>query len=250
LDFFSGCLIFIFIATTQSLPGYYNFAKNERERMKNSVQEHLQKHDQILGEKFAVSVAAFQQEIRALKDSQDEMKHKMLCIQEELQRSNKEMKTMMQTIINNQTFTNNTSNVGLAVVTPATPLAKKPPGVATALGLNAFQLMQNTPRVPSMTQNFPESWSILLNEWQANDLGDFEKKGTKGIWKNDLQQRYAKRQRAMKVLRKTAGSRKTLKLMAADLDIARVSMNVSLTKHIQMLYKMNCEYKPRARESK
>jgi hypothetical protein len=234
----------------------------ERGRLKNSIQEHFQKHDKILGEKFAVSVAAFQQEICALKDTQDEMKHKLQSDEAELQQAkedrkqaHEEIKIMMQTIIQNQSFTNVDAGPlpiigGVAAVIPATPTAKMPPGVATALGLNVFQVTQNTPWVPSMTQVFPDSWSLLLIEWQANDLGDFEKKGTKGIWKNDLQQRYAKRQRATKVLQKMAGSSKTLKLMAADLDSARVPINVPLTKHIQIQCKAKCEYKPRARASK
>jgi hypothetical protein len=98
-----------------------------------------------------------------------------------------------------------------------------------------------------MCQTFPESWDLVLHEWQTNALGDFEQKGTKGAWDNGLQQRYAKRIRAMKVLKKMAG-KKPLKHMANDFDLARVQQNnMSMTNHIDMLYKNQFAYKSRAR---
>jgi hypothetical protein len=124
-------------------------------------------------------------------------------------------------------------------------------GVATALNLNAFDVLRQTPCVPSMTQKFPESWIALLQEWQTNSLGEFERKGTKGKWDNDQQQRYSKRLRAIKVLKQMAGSKKTMKQMANDLEYARIQQNgMSITTHIEMLYKQHIKYKPRAKLGK
>jgi peptidoglycan hydrolase CwlO-like protein len=53
----------------KSLPGFENFAYEERNRLINSIQEHTNNHVQQIGENFAAVVSSFQQEIRFINES-------------------------------------------------------------------------------------------------------------------------------------------------------------------------------------
>jgi hypothetical protein len=210
----------------------------------DAVHENTNMHIAGLGEKFSAVAAAFQQEVRVLNEKVDALEKKNNDNMQLLNDKCQEILDMIKTMKNEPKTPTNPMEPTTNSVAQLNPSAT---GVAAALNLNAYQVMRTSPRVPSMSQNFPDSWILLFQEWQLNRLCDFEKKGTKGNWSNDQQQRYAKRFRAMKVLKTMAGNKKPLKQMAEDLESARIQQNsMSMTNHIEMLYKKYLSYKPRS----
>jgi hypothetical protein len=221
------------------LPGFERFAERERVRLLLAVEDNTKRHVQSLGENFTSVVGSFQHEFNAVKDTINCIDKKLDDKLSSLQNQISDLKDIFLSLNDNindrvvKTINSNSETVG------ATNTASQ------ALNLNAFDVMRSTPRKPSMSLVFPETWVSLLSEWTTNGLQDFIAKGTKGAWDTGLQQRFAKRYRAIKVLTKIAG-RNDMKLIAAELDVAREQLNnMSLTVHMSMLYKNQCKYKPR-----
>jgi hypothetical protein len=109
------------------------------------------------------------------------------------------------------------------------------------MGLNAFNVMRQTPRLPSLEGQFPETWKELVSEWKNNDLESFIN-AKKQHWKAPvLVQRFVKRHRAMIVLRKykeyLGDRRKDEEAVAKMMDSDRVSKEMSLSKHMTLLFK-------------
>jgi ASC-1-like (ASCH) protein len=245
---FAVANILLSILMLKHLPGYEQFATRERTRLVSSVEENTNKYVQTLGENFSAVVASLQQEVRVVNDKIQEQVKKNDNDLGLVHKKLDELKEMIQSLQN----TVPTVSTKLNNVDPGNnPQVNEGRTAATVLNLNAYQVMRNTPRVPAMSHIFPESWTLMFHEWETNKLDDFEKKGTKGKWENGLQQRYAKRFRAIKILKKLAGNNKSLKQMAADLEVSRIQLNsMSMTNHIEMLYKQYFAYKPRARMMK
>ena len=122
------------------------------------------------------------------------------------------------------------------------------------MGLNAFNVMRQTPRLPSLDGLFPETWKELVSEWKNNDLESFIK-AKKQHWKVPvLVQRFIKRHRAMKVLRRykeyLGDRRKDEEAVAKIMDNDRVSKEMSLSKHMTILFKNDNTIIRRIRKTK
>ena len=86
---------------------------------------------------------------------------------------------------------------------------KQPPSDATAharhaqdLCLNQVTMLRHTPRSPVISEKFPLNWPALESEWRINKLDSFVNMKSK-LWDDGkLTQRFAKRHRGIKMLRK------------------------------------------------
>ena len=109
-----------------------------------------------------------------------------------------------------------------------------------AMGLDAFQVLRQTPRLPSLCNYFPESWKDLVNDWATNDLESFVKAKMQHWKAPALVQRFVKRHRAINVLRRFKdhiGDRRDDAAIAIILDRDRLQKEMSLSKHMTMLFK-------------
>ena len=98
----------------------------------------------------------------------------------------------------------------------------------------------SSPRLPSCNTKFPESWLGLYNKWKDNDMESF-KKSRQQEWKDKkLVQRHSKRQRAMKILKRTmttmANGRFSIVEVCNTLDFERVRDGLTMSKHIHLLF--------------
>ena len=122
------------------------------------------------------------------------------------------------------------------------------------MGLTFFDIMRPTPRLPTVTDQFPENWKMLVAEWLNNDLESFLKEKKKYWEAPALLQRYMKRQRAMKELRRfkdKLGGQKDETAVAKILDKDREAKdNMSLSKHIDFLQAENPTIIRRVRKPK
>lgn len=111
---------------------------------------------------------------------------------------------------------------------------------AGALNYNAFDVMRATPRRPICSTIFPESWRSLYDEWHRNDLKSFLKSKQQHWDDPKLVNRYVKRHRAMRIIRKyiLGMGRDDLDDLAVlrHMDDERELMGLSLSKHITLLF--------------
>jgi hypothetical protein len=112
--------------------------------------------------------------------------------------------------------------------------------LAAELNFNAFDLLLTSPRLPNMKTEFPLTWRELYVEWKDNDLQSFVK-ARQQEWKDSkLVQRYAKRHRAIKIIRRsiaTMGNGRMNDSEVVDaLDFERIRDGHSLSKHIHLLF--------------
>lgn len=74
--------------------------------------------------------------------------------------------------------------------------------IAGELDMNALDLLLRSPRLPSCSLKFPKTWHDLHEEWKNNDLESFVK-CKQQLWKDPvLIQKFSKRYRAIKILRR------------------------------------------------
>jgi hypothetical protein len=113
-------------------------------------------------------------------------------------------------------------------------------GVATRLNLFATELLLPSPRQPVVSAEFPRTWFELVDEWEREDLESFVR-SRQAEWKpTSIVQRYHKRLRGMTLLRrKIDESRFAMSEsdMAKRLDLERSAKDLSLSKHLQLLFK-------------
>ena len=122
------------------------------------------------------------------------------------------------------------------------------------MGLTVFDVMTPIPRKPTVTDQFPEKWTVLVAEWLNNDLESFVK-AKKKLWEAPaLLQRYLKRHLAMKELRrfkvKLGDKRKDESAVAKILDKDREAKEMSMSKHIDYLHAENNTIIRRVRKPK
>ena len=87
---------------------------------------------------------------------------------------------------------------------------------------NPINRLRNTPRIPPLSANFPDSWIRLLDEWEKDYLNSFEGYGRRTHFSLAEKQRYFKRLRAMQQLRRISRNRnQTERETATSLDIER-----------------------------
>ena len=119
---------------------------------------------------------------------------------------------------------------------------------AQELGYNAVGMLRSTPRTPAIDA-FPRDWPGFLSEWQNNDLDSFAK-SNKAEWGcTRLTQKYVKRSRGMKVLRKFMVQYKCHDEVeaAGKLETFRDIKKVSLSTHITQLFLTDGDVKRRIR---
>jgi hypothetical protein len=116
------------------------------------------------------------------------------------------------------------------------------------LGYNAVQMLRPSPRLPSI-KGFPKDWPAFLAEWNNNDLESFIN-SIKSDWKDDtLVQRFTKRHRGIKELRKFMINHHyhDEAEAAMELENIRGSIKKSLSTHIMQLFLSNGDIKRRVR---
>jgi hypothetical protein len=120
------------------------------------------------------------------------------------------------------------------------------------MGYHALELLRGAPRTLIVDDKFPETWPDLVGEWRVNDLESFIKMNPK-LWNSTaLTQRYIKRHRAMKVLRKFRSEKKYHDDIeaAGKLEEVRYIEKISLTKHLYLLFQHDNQVKRRVRTAK
>jgi hypothetical protein len=142
------------------------------------------------------------------------------------------------------------SGAGVAAVSYQTAATRR----NKAMGLHSFDVMRQTPRLPALDGQFPETWKTLVNEWNNNDLESFIKTKMQH-WKAPiLVQRFVKRHRAMKVLRRYKdwlGDRRNDEVAVAKiLDKDRADRLLSLSQHMTLLFKDDITIIRQIRKSK
>jgi hypothetical protein len=112
--------------------------------------------------------------------------------------------------------------------------------MAMGRGLTVDELLLPSPRQPSMTVTFPDTWDELQHEWTVNDLESFKYTKAKSWASRAIRMRYQKRVTAMKQLRKfkqqVYQEAVTEREVALALDRERVNRKMSLSKHIDYLH--------------
>lgn len=130
------------------------------------------------------------------------------------------------------------TNIGnVAAVSYATQQAR----IAREMDMNALDLLLTSPRLPACSQKFPKTWHDLYEEWKNNDLESFVK-AKQQLW-NDriLVQKYSKRHRAIKIIRRQKTILGNGRLNDVEvvniLDYNRIrDHSESLSKHIHHLF--------------
>jgi hypothetical protein len=131
-----------------------------------------------------------------------------------------------------------------AAVSFATAHARR----AQEMGYDAVGMLRSTPRTPAIDK-FPKDWPAFLAEWQNNDLDAF-KNSNKAEWGcTALTQKYVKRSRGIKVLRKFMLEYKCHDEVeaAGKLETFRDIKKVSLSTHIMQLFSSDGDVKRRIR---
>jgi hypothetical protein len=99
---------------------------------------------------------------------------------------------------------------------------------------------------PTMTAKFPSSWIALLEEWERNHLEQHTIPGSHSHWSIADQQRFSKRYRGIKIIRKLAtGLSIRLHTMAILLDIER--RHETCSNHLLSLEKLDATIPRRRR---
>jgi hypothetical protein len=146
------------------------------------------------------------------------------------------------------TTTATTANMATAINGEATPTE-----LARAAGINAVTRLRasNDPHLPNMSLMFPVTWSALLAEWRVEHLSDFDRKGVPSSWKDSgLQQRYAKRLRCIRLIRRIATMSDVSEAQVVeDLDrILNAVDNLTVSKHLIQLEKQDSTIKRRVKK--
>ena len=127
------------------------------------------------------------------------------------------------------------------VVESTTPsFATRQGRLADSININPVDLLLSSARLPSCNTKFPESWLGLYNEWKENDLESFVK-ARQQEWKDKkLVQRYSKRLRAIKIIKKTILTMGNGRFNAVDvcntLDFERLRDGYTMSNHIHLLF--------------
>ena len=117
--------------------------------------------------------------------------------------------TATTTTATTSTTTTTMATTATAIATMAVNGEVTPTDLARAAGIDAINRLRacNQPHRPNMSLIFPATWSIFLAEWRVENLSDFDRKGVPAGWKDSkLQQRYAKRLRCIRLIRRIAAS--------------------------------------------
>lgn len=128
------------------------------------------------------------------------------------------------------------TEVDHSIVSFATQQAR----LAASININPVDMLLSSARLPSCNTKFPESWLGLYNEWKDNDLESF-RKARQQEWKDKkLVQRYSKRLRAIKIIKKTMTTMGNGRFNAVDvcntLDFERLRDGHTMSKHIELLF--------------
>ena len=136
---------------------------------------------------------------------------------------------------------------------------KQPPSDATAharhaqdLGLNQVTMLRHTPRSPVMSEKLPLNWVALESEWRINKLDSFVNMESK-LWDdNKLTQRFYKRHRGIKMIRKFKKEHHYIDdaEAAGKLELVRDVVKRSLSSHMAELFKYDNDIKRRVRTRK
>lgn len=126
--------------------------------------------------------------------------------------------------------------------------------LANSININPVDLLLSSARLPSCNTKFPESWESLYNEWNDNDLESFVK-SRQQEWKDKkLIQRYSKRLRAMKIIKKTMTTMGNGRFNALEvcnsLDFDRLRDGHTLSKHIHLLFNQDATRNRRTRHAR
>ena len=113
--------------------------------------------------------------------------------------------------------------------------------IAGELDMNALDLLLTSPRLPSCSLKFPKTWHDLYAEWKNNDLESFVK-CKQQLWKDPiLIQKFSKRHRAVKIIRRMKTILGNGRLNDVEviniLDFNRIrDHGESISKHIHHLF--------------
>ena len=116
------------------------------------------------------------------------------------------------------------------------------------LGYNPVQMLRSTPRLPSIL-GFPKDWPAFLAEWNNNDFESFIN-SIKADWKDEkLVQRFVKRHRGIKVLRKFMKDHHYHDEAEAALELENIrgSVKKSLSSHMTQIFLLDGDVKRRIR---
>jgi hypothetical protein len=118
--------------------------------------------------------------------------------------------------------------------------ATKQARIAGEMDMNAIDLLMNSPRLPSCSTEFPKSWRDLYSEWKTNDLQSFVK-ARQQLWNDPkLVQRFSKRHRAIKIIKRTMETMGNGRMNDVEvintLDFQRLRDGYTLSKHIHVLF--------------
>jgi hypothetical protein len=160
--------------------------------------------------------------------------------------------TEVEVNVNDATFANNQPNI-LPQATVANNTPPTPADLARAAGIDATTRLRasNDPHLPVMATVFPTTWAQLLAEWRREHLSSLERKGVPATWNDSkLQQRYAKRVRCIRVIRRIAAREEIPEEeVEQELDsVLRAVSQLRLSQQLADLEKVDPEMKRRQRK--
>lgn len=120
--------------------------------------------------------------------------------------------------------------------------------IARDLGVNALGLLRNEPRVPVLV-DFPRDWPAFLADWNLNDLQSFIGVSTREWNSSRLTQRFVKRHRGIKCIRRFQQQHNYHDEVeaAGRLEEIRINLRISLSKHITDLFLTDGDVRRRVR---
>jgi hypothetical protein len=142
------------------------------------------------------------------------------------------------------------ANVPIGAAATTINVEVTPTDLARAAGIDAVNQLRasNDPHLPNMSVMFPTSWNQLLAEWRREHLSDFDRKGVPSTWKDSkLQQRFAKRLRCIRLIRRIATTTNVEEsVVVADLDRILNSMDkLTVSKQLADLERQDTSMKRR-----
>jgi hypothetical protein len=107
---------------------------------------------------------------------------------------------------------------------------------AAGHGLNAFQVLRDTPRQPAIGATFPRTWVGLIEEWEGLSLSSFLGSDQRLWTGSDIKSRFCKRRSAVEEAIRLRGlADVSLTDMAVELDLERIDAEMTLTGHLRYL---------------
>jgi hypothetical protein len=149
--------------------------------------------------------------------------------------------------VNDATFADNQPTI-LPQATVANNTPPTPAELARAAGIDAVNRLRptNNPHLPVMATVFPTTWAQLLAEWRREHLSNFERKGLPATWDDSkLQQRYAKRLRCIRMIRRISAREEIPEEeVVQELDsVLRAVQRLTLTQQLADLEKVDPDMK-------